>query len=417
MPTIVRVTIRVAKVITKLACLVDVHVEYDKGKSKDFIGEKAALMPRSKLPSVYLFATHHCDHERVDVDNFTDTLVITKTVLDPVSTLPRITQTYVSNTLQKYALWLWTPKTPATDTLWARCVDLSTAFDGVIKENEDFAMIKQPTLRKAAFELLGRPPGEKSTLSKTQVAAAFGPNACIMRDAILKKELKFEMTPENTLAVSTCKSTAEYFTFFTALPTISSHSLMSGSHSLRGLSYVIIDRCAAYGERDMHTLAAHLRRDTPDIDRLIVLNPTPLLKGIIETYFRNCVCIDVPMSTFISLGSPQGVIKSSAIRAMKQKPPSGVYTKGDCAALGSGEIVEITRVAEMISGFPVLSERVAGDDPVCRFSARGAPYSVFQAAGSGYFVNGPVVMEVLDETFAKKMAAISLSGHIIPPST
>jgi hypothetical protein len=417
MPTIVRVTIRVAKVITKLACLVDVHVDYDSGKSKHFIGDKAVLMPRSKLPSVYLFATHHCDHSLVDVDNLGDTLAVVKTVLDPLCTLPRITQTYVSNTLQKCALWLWTPKTPATDTLWLRCVDLTTAFDGVIKENEDFAMIKQPVLRKAAFELLGRPPGEKSTLSKTQVAAAFGPNACIMRDAILRKQLKFEMTPENTLAVSTCKSTAEYFTFFTALPTISFHSLMTGSHSLRGLSYVILDRCAAYGERDMHALAAHLRRDTPDIDRLIVLNPTALLKGIVETYFRNCVCIDVPMSTFISLGSPQGAIKSSAIRAMKQKSSSAAYMKGDCAALGSGEIVEITRVAEMVSGFPVATQQVAGDDPVCRFAARASPYSIFQAAGSGYFVNGPVLMEVLDETFAKKMAAISLSGHIIPPST
>jgi hypothetical protein len=418
----VSVTFRVARVVTRLACMVDVHVDYDDGPSKKFSGEKAVLMPRSKLPHVYLFATHHCSIPEVMNDPMTaDDLHVVRTVLDPPTTLPRMTLASISPILEKQALWLWSKKDDAVkvDTLKKCCRDLASLHGTLLSKNEDFAKITNTTLRMAAFELLGRPSsagGVSMPLLKVQeIAAAFGPNASMLSDAILHGGLiPDDLTPKTALGVSTCTAAAEYFTFYTCLPAVSYHHLLSISPRMK---YIVIDRCAAYTERDMHTLMTHIKGG--QTTQIIALNPPADTKKIIENYFRTCICVDVPASSFLRTDPPPHTMSDIKVNKVLMQDDTTTCMKGDYASLASGEIVEIARVAEMISGFPDLRERVSPRDPVSRFSplresTRGPPV-MFQPPGEriGFWVAAPLTISTThSDAYIARMAALSLSGYL-----
>ena len=417
MSTLVQVIARVAKLYNKTTCTVDVHLLYSDGTTKKFDKGNVIVLPRSALPSMYLYANHYCDPSKIEDGIPTRfNLSILKTVLDPESTIPQLSHRQIAALVKNHARWLWSKEDERWNYTTDQCItDMNESPNKCVKSNEDFCNIAYPSIRKAAYEILGRPYIETAAdripvLTPAKISAALGPNAGILAVALAGGVLPPDMETENTLAVSPCKATAEYFTFYSALPAVSYQVFMSGSHTLRRAEYIIIDRCAAYTERELHSLLSYLKKES-SLKQLFIMVPTPVLRGIAQTYYRGCIIIDPPPSSFVMAGKPPArCLTSRLVGEFFQKTDSSSYRAGDCVSSAVGELVIVKRVAEIVSGFPVIKDAVGADDPASRFFADGAA-CMFPRAGHrvGYFTAGPIAAETVDEVL--RMACVSLPGE------
>jgi hypothetical protein len=113
-----------------------------------------------------------------------------------------------------------------------------------------------------------------------------------------------------------------------------------------------------------------------------------------------------------------GRIKSSEIVSLLKAPLGREVKRGNCTVLPSGEIVEITRVFEMIAGFPTERPSVLISDPISRFTyGTSRDMHMFTPPTKerlAAFTNAAILIDptelAKDDLHVRRMAALSLSG-------
>jgi len=406
---------RVNKVITKKACLMDVTIDFEDGRRGKYVGKDAIVMPKSRLPHVYLHCMHHCDPTRImklppgGLD-----LLIIDTVLDVVDSVPTMTSKYVLDTLFKNAGWIWDSEENGGISHEAITEKWRSTRDDLanpIRSNDDFRRIKKSLLRRAAWELLGRPDDEPPKTPPDELLARVGPNATLLAENA--HLLPADMCVDNTLIVSPCKKTAEYAQFFTCLPALDVRRLITDLRfRVSGVfSYVIVERCPVYTEEEVKQIVAHVSTHFSDLVGIVLLHPTPAFTHAMEAMRKPILPLRVDARTCtVTIMKDEKVARETYVNsaAVKNCANSAARAKNG-AVLTGGEIVEIVRVGCMDAGIMVAKGEVETADPISRFVSNKAAARLFvHPVRTPRFVDGAVFMSPADK--AEDISAWSLSG-------